>query len=181
MLDRLLELSLQFRDPLHDPSPVGLQLGLTRSPGQDPGTLLGHGLALAPEPGQVVAEQGQLDLDRPDPRRGVLGEDVEDQRFSVDDVALEELLQVALLRRGELVVEDHEVDVQGPGQRGQLARLPGADERGRVDLTAAHQFPIDGLGAGGVGEQLELVEAALGLDRRSSREARRRPGRRAEP
>ncbi len=30
--------------------------------------------------------------------------------------------------------------------------------------TAVHQFPIDGLGAGGVGEQFELVEAALGLE-----------------
>ena len=30
----------------------------------------------------------------------MLGEDVEDQRLPVDDVAFEQLLQVALLRRG---------------------------------------------------------------------------------
>ena len=53
----------------------------------------------------------------------MLGEDVEDQRLSVDDVAFEQLLQVSLLGRGELVVEDDEVDVQRLGQGGQLLRL----------------------------------------------------------
>ena len=64
---------------------------------------------------------------------GVLGEDVEDQRLPVDDVALEELLKVALLAGVERVVEDNEIDVQGPGQRGQLGCLSRADVGSRVD------------------------------------------------
>ena len=49
--------------------------------------------------GQAVAQLGELDLDHALLAAGVLGEDVEDQRDPVDDVALEQLLEVALLRR----------------------------------------------------------------------------------
>ena len=42
----------------------------------------------------------------------MLSEDVEDERDSIDDVDREELLEVALLRRCQLVVEDHDVEVE---------------------------------------------------------------------
>ena len=44
-------------------------------------------------------QQGQLDLEHAFAAGGVLGEYVEDQGFSIDDVALEDLLEVSLLGR----------------------------------------------------------------------------------
>ena len=61
--------------------------------------LLGERRALAPEAGQPVAEQGQLDLGLALLAVGVLGEDVEDHRGAVDGGAAEQLLEVALLGR----------------------------------------------------------------------------------
>ena len=72
--------------------------------------------ALAPQPGQAVAEQGQLDLGLALLAAGVLGEDVEDHRGAVDGGAPEQLLQVALLRRRELVVEHDRVAVASRGR-----------------------------------------------------------------
>jgi len=85
----------------------------------------------------------------------VLGEDVEDEGDAIDDVDREQLLEVALLRGRELVVEDHDVDVE---------RLPAAR------ISSALPFPMyvagsgvrrvatrhDRLGARGIGEQREL-------------------------
>jgi len=58
---------------------------------------------------------GELDLQHALLRRGVLRKDVEDHRRPVDDVDLEHLLQVALLGRRQLVVEDDEVEIEGGG------------------------------------------------------------------
>ena len=67
--------------------------------------------APAAQAGQPVAQQGQLHLGPALGGAGVLGEDVEDHRGAVDGRPAEDLLQVALLGRGELVVEDHGVGV----------------------------------------------------------------------
>ena len=62
-----------------------------------------HGAAHAR---QVVLELRELDLELALGADGVLGEDVEDQLRAVDDPRLERVLEVALLRRLELVVDD---------------------------------------------------------------------------
>ena len=56
-------------------------------------------VAPAAQARQPVAQLRELDLDTPFLARRVLGEDVEDQRDAVDDVDLEQLFEVALLRR----------------------------------------------------------------------------------
>ena len=66
---------------------------------------------------QVVLELRELDLELPLGADGVLGEDVEDQLRPVDDARLERVLEVALLRRLELVVDDQRL-------RAELARTP---------------------------------------------------------
>ena len=86
-----------------------------------PRTLLAELVAATAQAGQAVAQLGELDLHHALLAARVLGEDVEDQRDPVDDVDVEELLEVALLRRGELVVEDDEVDVERVGELLQLA------------------------------------------------------------
>ncbi len=63
---------------------------------------------------QPVAELRELDLHHALLARRVLGEDVEDQRDAIDDVDLEQLLEVALLRGRELVVEDRRRRCRAP-------------------------------------------------------------------
>ena len=64
------------------------------------------------QPGQPVAQERQLHLGLALGAAGVLGEDVEDHRGAVDGGAPEELLQVAVLGRRQLVVEDDGVGVE---------------------------------------------------------------------
>src|SRR5581483_436865 len=103
----------------------------------------------------------ELDLQFAFVRARALGEDVEDQSRAIEHAALQELLEIALLARRQLVIEDREL---GPGRRreiGDLLRLAAADEETRIgDLTAA----ADDAGDLRAGRQRELPEfLGLGL------------------
>ena len=92
---------------------------------------------------------------------GVLAEDVEDHGGAVDRRAPEQLLQVVLLRRRQLVVEHDGVGVDGEAQLLELLDLALADVPGVIGRVAPLHDPLDDVGAGGVDEQGELVEAGL--------------------
>ncbi len=120
-------------------------------------------LAPAAQPGEQVLEQRHLDLCHAFPGGGVLGEDVEDHRLAVDYVAVEGALQVALLCRGEAVVEDDNVDVEPLGDGRQLVDLSLAHEGRRIGGVALHQNDVDRVGTGCLGEPRQLLEGGLGL------------------
>src|SRR3712207_7023173 len=63
-------------------------------------------------PYTTLFRSGQLDLKLALRRRGVPGEDVEDDRGAVDDRDLERLLEVALLPRAQLRSEEHTSELQ---------------------------------------------------------------------
>ena len=63
-------------------------------------------LPLPAHPRQVVLELRELDLELPLGADGVLREDVEDQLRAIDDARIERVLEVALLGRVELAVDD---------------------------------------------------------------------------
>ncbi len=88
----------------------------------------------------------------------MLAEDVEDQRDAIDDVALQQLLEVSLLCRRQLVVEDDQVDVERVGEDTKLVGLARTDIGRGIGRRAALQDHLDGIGARRVGEQSELVE-----------------------
>ncbi len=54
----------------------------------------------------------QLDLQLAFTSPGAAGKDVENELRAVDDPAIERVLEVALLGGREVVVDDHEVDVE---------------------------------------------------------------------
>ena len=68
---------------------------------------------------------------------GVLREDVEDQGRAVQHLELQHALQVALLARGELMVDEHGVGAQLQGGRVHLLHLALAEEGGRHRRIAA--------------------------------------------
>src|SRR4029078_9855776 len=81
----------------------------------------------------------------------------------VDDVTAERALEVALLGRCELIIEDDDVDVECLRELAQLRDLSLAHVGGGIRPAAALQLARHGFGTGGVGEQRELVEGLLGL------------------
>ena len=90
---------LELVHAAHEAATVDLELGLAGTPGADAAALLAEVGAPAPQPGQPVAQLGQLDLGLALLAVGVLGEDVEDHRGAVDGGAAEQLLEVELLGR----------------------------------------------------------------------------------
>src|SRR5262249_26145207 len=130
VLGQTVELALELRDAGLDATTVDLELRLTRATVADEtascttaGALLAELLAATAQARQPVPQLRELDLHHALLTPGVLGEDVEDQRDPVDHVDAEELLEVALLRRREFVVEHHEIDVELDRELLELLRL----------------------------------------------------------
>jgi hypothetical protein len=94
---------------------------------------------------------------------GVLGEDVEDHGGAVDRRSTQELLQVALLGGAELVVEHDGVHVERLAQLPELRHLARPEVGGRIRGGTALLHPGHCVRAGGVHEERELVEVALGV------------------
>jgi hypothetical protein len=94
----------------------------------------------------------------------VLGEDVKDHDGAIEHLRAQRVLERALLRGRQLVVEDDRVDAALADPVAQLGDLAAPDERGGVrSVTALHE-PLDHLAARGVDEQLQLVERRRDLD-----------------
>ena len=74
----------------------------------------------------------QFDLQLAFLRAGALREDIEDQRGAVENLAIEDVFQVAALRGGKFVVENDGVHVVPLAIRGEFVRLAAADERGGI-------------------------------------------------
>ena len=163
----MLEPPPQGGDAVAREPAVGLDLRLARAPGADAAHAAAGAETLEVRPqaahaGHVVLELRELDLELAVGRVGVPGEDVEDHRGAVDDRHPERLLEVALLPRGELVVDRDEVRVRRLEQRLELVDLAGAEVEVRVRLLAMlDQLAHDG-DAGGAQQLLQLGEIVTG-------------------
>src|SRR5262249_59066752 len=123
----LAQAPLEQRDAAARDAAVGLELRLARPARADAAA---EALEVLPHPAharQVVLELRELDLELPLGAHGVLGEDVEDQLRPVDHARLQVVLEEALLRRVELVVDEEALGL-AVGERGlQLFELALAD------------------------------------------------------
>ena len=140
---------------------VGLELALAGTAGADPAAGARQVGPQPRQPRQVVLERGQLDLQPALLRLRVAGEDVDDQRRSVEHLAVEQRLEAALLVRRQLVVDDEQVEVGGRLLVDQLGRAALAEVPHRIGLGtalggAAHDGRPGRLGQGG-----ELGQRAL--------------------
>ena len=171
MLLDVTEVGLEFVDAADEPAAVGLELCLAGTAGADAGAapgrhrsgLLGERTARLAQAWEPIPQQRQLDLGLALHAGCVLGEDVEDHRGAVDGRATEQLLEVELLGRRELVVEHDGVAVGEEGELLELLCLALADVGGRIGRPAPLHDAGDLVGPGGVDERAELVEPAFGL------------------
>ena len=90
--------------------------------------------------------------------RARLREDVEDQLRAIDDLAIEALVQLAQLRRRQLVVEDDEIGVGFRRGLRQHVDLAAAEEGRRIRPGTILQHPQDDAGAGRLREAAQLFE-----------------------
>ena len=84
------------------------------------------------QPRQAVAQLGQLDLEPGLGGLRPLGEDVHDQLAAIDHGFVRDLLNVAFLRRAQVVVGDDEVDIEFLRALGGLGNLSRSDPGRRV-------------------------------------------------
>ena len=91
----------------------------------------------------------EFDLQFAFPRAGALREDVENQRRAVEDFAVENLFEIAALRRRKLVIENHGIHVLTLAKIREFTRLALADERGGIKRVHFLQAVADDFTAGG--------------------------------
>ena len=111
--------------------------------------------------GSRYCKQRQFDLGLAFGSAGVLREDVQDHRGAVDRRAPEDLLQVALLGRREVVFEDHGVGVERETDLAKFLYLARAEERRGIGRVATLDDARDDVGAGRVDQQRQFVELVV--------------------
>jgi len=121
---------------------------------------------LAGESRQEVLVLRQLDLETAFARPGAFGEDVEDEGGAVEDLDLEGVFDAALLRGAELVVEDDDGVVDAGALRLDLRQLALADVVRRMGVLQLLDGAADDAGAGGIGEEGQLIEGGLAAEGR---------------
>jgi hypothetical protein len=88
-----------------------------------------------------------------------LGEDVEDQLASIDDPQLERFFQIALLRRGEIFVDDDQIGAILAQAFLNLVDLATTDQGCRRNVSHLLRELDENRGAGGFREALQLLKA----------------------
>ena len=94
----------------------------------------------------------QLDLEFAFARTGALGENIQNQRSTVQDLTVKNFLEVAALRRGKLVVENNRVDVRLAAMLGKFIGFPLADEGRRTGSGHLLQAVADNISTGRNGQ-----------------------------
>jgi len=150
-------------DARADQALVELELRLADAAGADATLLTIQMRPAADQARRGVLELGELDLQLAFVGARALGEDVEDEPRARQHAGLEQTLEIALLRRGEVVIEDHQLRRSIGHERAQRLGLPPPEEQARARLRACRAKPPDDLGAGGPRQLGKLLHVAVGL------------------
>ena len=89
---------------------------------------------------------------------GVAGKNVQDELCAVDHTCLDHLLDIALLRGRQIVIEKDQIRRYGSRGSGNLLKLAPPDQRGRIGSIAALKKLANHLGAGARRQRAQLVE-----------------------
>ena len=152
---------LEVVDALADAAAVDFEPRLAGAARADAAAQARHRRALAGQPRQAVFHLRQLHLQLAFRGLRALREDVQNQRRSVDHAHAQRVFEVALLRAGQLVVDDGEVDLQRLAVERQLLGLAAADVGRRIRARALLQHAGDDHRAGGLGQTGELLEGVV--------------------
>jgi len=101
----------------------------------------------------------ELDLKLAFVRARTLREDVEDEPRAIDDAALGELFEIALLHGRERAIDEDEIRVERLATFGELLRLAAADVIARTRFLDARGQRADDARAGRACELAEFIES----------------------
>ena len=93
----------------------------------------------------------------------MLGENIEDQGRPVDDLGVNDVLQPAALRGGQLLVDDDGVGLNATYDLGQLASLAGPQVGSRIGLHATLNDAVEDARTGGLRERGQLAQRVFGF------------------
>ncbi len=159
-----VQLLADARDAVLHAAAVGFQLRFAFAATHADATFLPG--QMAPETRQAreqVLELGKFDLQLAFTRARALREDIQDQRRAVQQLAIEQFFQVAALRGGQFLVEDHGVHIQLPAELGEFIGLALADVGGGVGGLELLHAVADDVAASRGGEFSEFGEGIAGL------------------
>jgi hypothetical protein len=145
--------------PLKDAPAIGLELGFPWAAGSNACAEAAQLDSTATQAGEPVSQLRKLYLEHALLRVGVLGEYIEDQGNPIHDVALERLLKISLLGRGQVVVEDDNVDVLNVRYRDELSEFPFPYVRSCNGAFATHQHTFHRVRPCRIREERKLVKA----------------------
>ena len=134
----LREASVQHLDARAEEAAIGFELFFAGAAKADAALLALEVAPAADEPRQLVIHLRELDLQLAFGAARAKREDVEDEGGAINDSAIERFLEIALLRPGQRVPENHDVGTGLDAPRGDLLDLALArEERGVGPLPPA--------------------------------------------
>lgn len=138
---------------------IQFQLGFTGAAAHADAALLPFQVGpAAHQASRVMAQLRQLHLQLAFVAARAQGEDFQDQGGAIKHPALQAALQIALLNRGEFVIEDDQGSLGGAGGIADFIGLAGAGEqRGVGSLALAFHHAGDDQ-AGAAGEKLQFIK-----------------------
>lgn len=145
-------------DAIAQQATVGLQLGLTRTAQADPPFLALQVRPAAHQASRQMAQLRQLNLQLTFMGTRPLGEDIQNQPGAIDDAALAQTFQVALLRWRQRVVEQHDGGLGFSDGLGNFLRLAFADKIFGMGSFAATGNYAQRLYAGGGDQRFKLAQ-----------------------
>src|SRR5215469_8759154 len=107
----VFELLLDVTNAASNFSPIGLELGFTRTTRADSAPELGHLDAASRKARQHVVQLGKFDLQLTFTSARMSRKNVEDELRAVDDTPLNQLFNIALLRGTEIVIKKKNIGV----------------------------------------------------------------------
>ena len=144
----LSQLAPKATHALPDHAAIGFDLRFARTPEEAESAALPFEVGPASdEAALLIVQMRKLDLQPAFSGRGSFSENFEDQRRSIDDLAIEFRLEVALLDRRQRSIHDDEIDLVLDRQRGEARDLAAAEEGSGADLADGHQLGMGDHGA----------------------------------
>ena len=161
---QFFEPRLERLDALADQTAVGFELRFARTAQADTAFLALEVSPRANQPRRQILQLRELDLQLAFVAAGALREDIENEAGAIDHTPIQRLLQIALLRRRERVIENDEFDVVRFARETQFFGLAAADEHLGIGARPAAGERDDGIRARTLREQAEFFETGFEID-----------------
>src|SRR5262245_11609841 len=158
----LLQLLANAVDAFADDAAVSLDLGLARAAEKAEAAALAFEMRPRPDqPALLVDEVSELDLQAPFPRPRSPAEDLENESGAIQHLRSPCRFEIALLHRGQRMIDDDEPGLFGAHQPSKLLDLAGADQRRGTRRFKWHQSACGDVEIDRSGKPNRLIETRL--------------------